>query len=155
FGKSWPGAKVVTLGGEVGEHADVLVATVQGLSNRLDQFPEDHFGLLVVDEAHHAPASSWQAVINHFRPGLLLGCTATPERPDGEPLLPLFGRRVLYEYTLGRAIVDAHLVPLRQRAIFTTASLDGVRRSGRDLSARALAPVVVSQARTRAIVEGY
>src|SRR5262249_39076494 len=87
---AWPRARVVALGDEGSEIADVLVATVQSLSNRLDRFGAGEFGLVVVDEAHHAPAGSWRKVIGHFRPELLLGCTATPERHDGEPLLPLF-----------------------------------------------------------------
>ena len=43
-----------------------------------------YYDFIVVDEAHHAPASSYAGVFNGFAPKVLLGLTATPERMDGE-----------------------------------------------------------------------
>jgi ribosomal protein S18 acetylase RimI-like enzyme len=42
--------------------------------------------MVIVDEAHHLPAASFQAVLRNLRPSILLGLTATPERLDGQPL---------------------------------------------------------------------
>jgi superfamily II DNA or RNA helicase len=64
----------------------VQVASVGTLSRRLHLLPRDFFQLLVVDEAHHTTAKSWDACIQHFRQAHLLGVTATPIRGDGRGL---------------------------------------------------------------------
>lgn len=61
----------------------VQVASVQTLVRRLDKVPRPT--LLVIDEAHHASATSWAKVIEHYKPALL-GVTATPCRLDGKGL---------------------------------------------------------------------
>ena len=59
---------------------DHLVCTVQSWNSRgYDQFPATHFDYIVLDEAHHASAASYQKLIGHIRPYSLLGLTATPE----------------------------------------------------------------------------
>jgi superfamily II DNA or RNA helicase len=64
----------------------VQVASVGTLSRRLHLLPRDFFQLLVVDEAHHTTAKSWDACIQHFHAAKLLGVTATPIRGDGRGL---------------------------------------------------------------------
>jgi superfamily II DNA or RNA helicase len=105
FGEVWPEARVATLPGDGWPEAQVLVATVQSLHRRRKELPPDRFGLVVLDEAHHA-ARSWEEVARHFQPRFLLGCTATPERLDGKPLAGLFGGEPLYVYPLRQAIDD-------------------------------------------------
>ncbi len=64
-----------------------LFASVQSWHSRdLDQLPPDHFDYVVLDEAHHAAANSYQAILRHLRPRVLLGLTATPERADGRDI---------------------------------------------------------------------
>jgi superfamily II DNA or RNA helicase len=157
FAQAWPEAAVARLSEEGWERATVVVATVQALANRLKQIDRRRFDLVVIDEAHHAVAATWQRVIGHFRPRLLLGCTATPERLDGQDLLPLFGDNLLYEYGLEEAIGDGYLVPVWQQAIKTSTSLAGVTvsKSKGDFVARSLAKHVGSEARAREVVEGY
>jgi superfamily II DNA or RNA helicase len=104
FQQVWPGAPAATLPEDGWQQAQVLVATVQGLRTRLEQIPTDRFRLVVVDEAHHAPAASWDQAIQHFRPRLLLGCTATPTRLDGKDLGDVFGHPPLFQYGLAQAI---------------------------------------------------
>ena len=54
-------------------------------TGRMKRF-ESGFDLLVIDEAHHAPAESYRRIIEHFRainPEMrVLGVTATPDRAD-------------------------------------------------------------------------
>jgi DNA repair protein RadD len=62
----------------------VQVAGVQTVVRRVSSIqPPD---LIIVDEAHHATAGSWQKVIEAFPGALILGVTATPERLDGKGL---------------------------------------------------------------------
>lgn len=64
-----------------------LFASVQSWHARgLDRLATDHFDYVVLDEAHHAAADSYQAILEHLRPRVLLGLTATPERADGQDI---------------------------------------------------------------------
>jgi superfamily II DNA or RNA helicase len=155
FGACWPTAAVGVVQADrnewLGRHA--VVGMVQSLRTRLHQFPPDYFGLVVVDEAHHAPADSYRMVTDHFRPHFLLGCTATPDRLDGQGLDDLFGEKPLYVYELQQAIKDGRLVRIRQYAIKTQISLDGVANRGGDFAPEALGKAVLQAGRTRAAVE--
>ena len=63
----------------------VQVASVQTLIRRLDSgtFTPD---LIIIDEAHHAVAGSWDKIIGHFSDAKIIGVTATPSRLDGRGL---------------------------------------------------------------------
>ena len=77
---------VITAGKELDLSKTVQVASVFTLVRRLHLIPADFFGLIVVDEAHHAVAGSWKKTIDHFKKAKVLGVTATPERLDGKGL---------------------------------------------------------------------
>lgn len=64
--------------------APVQIASVQTLIKRLDKIkPPD---LIIIDEAHHALASTWKRILDHFPNAHILGVTATPCRGDGTGL---------------------------------------------------------------------
>ena len=67
----------------------VTFATVQSVSSRLDQLPQ--FDLVLVDEAHHIGAQTFQDVIGKLKPSMLGGVTATPWRGDGYDIDQLLG----------------------------------------------------------------
>lgn len=73
---------------KIGEQ--ITIATIQTL-NRLSEedliLLTETFGLVIVDEMHHSPSSSFD-LIQKFRGKYRVGLTATPERTDG--LTPLF-----------------------------------------------------------------
>ncbi len=135
---------------------DVVVASVPSLHRRrLDQIPRDRFGLVINDEAHHASADTFAAVLEHFEPDFLLGCTATPERADGKDLSRFFGNEPIYAYPLRQAIKDGVLCRLTQYAIETSASLDEVATRKGDFAKRELGKVVNTNERNRIITEAY
>ncbi|MGW3936000.1 DUF3427 domain-containing protein [Streptomyces phaeochromogenes] len=71
-------------GGEDPRDWNHVFASVQSLNvRRLEQLSPDHFDIIVIDEFHHATATTYRRVIDHFTPRELLGLTATPERMDG------------------------------------------------------------------------
>ncbi|MFF5004803.1 DUF3427 domain-containing protein [Streptomyces phaeochromogenes] len=71
-------------GGEDPRDWNHVFASVQSLNvRRLEQLRPDHFDIIVIDEFHHATATTYRRVIDHFTPKELLGLTATPERMDG------------------------------------------------------------------------
>lgn len=91
--------------------ADIVLASVQTLAERLDQVPPDRFDYVVVDEFHHAAAGTYRRVIDHVRPKFLLGLTATPERTDNADLLVLCEDNLVFECGLADGIADDLLVP--------------------------------------------
>lgn len=126
-------------------HEPVVVGSVQSLQGaRLERFGPDEFGLIITDEAHHAPASSYRALYEHFEGARRLGVTATPDRLDGAGLGKWFGA-IAYAYEIRDAIEDGWLVPLRAR-IVTVDSIDlsSVRRTAGDLNEQDLDAVLTS-----------
>lgn len=91
--------------------ADVVFASVQTLARHLDEFARNEFDYIVVDEFHHAEASSYRRVIDYFEPAFLLGLTATPDRMDGADLRPLCGDNLVFECDLVEGIRRNELVP--------------------------------------------
>lgn len=88
----------------------VVVGSVQTLMhvNRLNTFPENYFGTIIVDEAHHSISDSYQTVLKHFPEANVLGVTATPDRGDMRSLGQYFDS-LAYEYTLPQAIKQGYL----------------------------------------------
>ncbi len=63
--------------------AYVVVASVQSLCRRLDNWPAEHFGLVIADEADKSLAATWQRCLKHFDgTAKVVGFTATPNRGD-------------------------------------------------------------------------
>ena len=90
-----------------------VFATIQTLSQEatLASFTDEDFDYIIIDEAHRAGASSYQRVIDRFRPDFLLGMTATPERTDGFNVFELFDYNVPYEIRLSKALEAEMLCP--------------------------------------------
>ena len=114
----------------------VVVGSVQSLQrpSRLEQFPEDYFGTIIVDEAHHVLSDGYQRVMEHFPDARVLGVTATPDRGDMRNLGQFF-ESLAYEYTLPRAIKDGYLSPIKAETIPLTLDLSGVGMQSGDFKA--------------------
>lgn len=87
---------------------DFLFANLQSINLHCDEFNPEEFCYIVVDEAHHSPATTYRQAIQHFKPQFLLGMTATPDRTDNAGLKSIFGKTV-FEYRLESAIKDGQL----------------------------------------------
>ena len=100
-------------GGEEPASFDHLFATIQSFRCRavLESQGVQHWEYVVLDEAHHVPAESYPEIVASLRPRILLGLTATPERMDGESILPWFDHRIADEMRLWHAIERQYLVP--------------------------------------------
>lgn len=99
------------------DHLFVSVATLNSNIELFRQQGIDYYDYIVIDEAHHAAASSYRVIVDEFRPKLLLGLTATPERMDGQSLLPDFGGRVSAEIRLPQALDEGLLTPFQYLCI--------------------------------------
>lgn len=100
--------------------ADVLCASVQTLarSQHIERFSPQHFDYVVIDEFHHAAASTYRRLLSHFAPAFLLGLTATPERSDQSDILSLCDDNLVFTRDLFAGIEAKLLSPFHYYGIF-------------------------------------
>jgi len=93
--------------------AKYLFTTIQTISKQetLNTFDPELFDYILIDEVHKAGASSYQRVIDYFKPKFLLGMTATPERTDDFNIYELFNYNIAYEIRLQEALEEDMLCP--------------------------------------------
>jgi len=117
------------VGGRRPEAYDHLFVSIQSYnSQRLaEQFPADHFAYVVVDEFHHAAAPSYQRLLDHVRPQVLLGLTATPERSDDLDVLGYFGGHLSAQIRLPDAINRKLLCPFQYFGVSDEVDLRGLQ----------------------------
>ncbi|MCK9398845.1 MAG: DUF3427 domain-containing protein [Bacteroidales bacterium] len=117
FGELW-------VDGSEPEKFDCVFASVQTLNNRIDSLTlsDSFYDFIIVDEVHHIAASSYRPIINRFKPKILLGLTATPERMDGEDILKDFSDTIAAEIRLPEALNRKLLCPFQYFGI--TDSID-------------------------------
>lgn len=114
----------------------IVVGSVQTLmrEKRLNQFPENYFKTIIVDEAHHCISQSYQNVLQHFADAKVLGVTATPDRGDMRNLGEYF-ENLAYEYTLPQAIRSGYLCRIEAMTIPLRIDLSGVSLQAGDFKA--------------------
>lgn len=116
------------VGGAEIAHGDHLFCSVQSWQSRgLVRLDPAHFEYVVIDEAHHGSADSYQRILGHMRPQTLLGLTATPERMDGSDIRPDFGGGYSHELRLPDAVEARLLAPFHY---FGIEDADGIDLSG-------------------------
>lgn len=76
-----------------------------------EQVGKDFYNYIIIDEAHHGPAESYRPIFDHFKPRILLGLTATPERMDGKSVAADFGNRFAADIRLPEALEEKLLCP--------------------------------------------
>ena len=89
----------------------------------------DHYDYIIVDEFHHAAAPTYQKLLAYYKPCILLGLTATPERMDGKSVLPYFNNRIAAEIRLPEAIDRKLLCPFQYFGVTDVADLSRLRWS--------------------------
>ena len=109
FGEIWKGSQTPTRW----QHLFASVATIHSRQEDVRRrWPDGtYFKVVILDEAHHAAADSYRMVVEYFKPTILLGLTATPERMDGQPIVNDFDGHFAAEVRLGEAIARQRLVP--------------------------------------------
>ena len=136
---------------------DVLFASVQALSRKdgLARFSRDAFAYIVVDEFHHAAASTYRRLIEWFDPAFLLGLTATPERTDGGDLLGLCGENLVFRCDLAEGIRRGLLSPFAYFGVPDEVEYANIPWRNRRFDHDALEAAVATEARARNALEQY
>jgi superfamily II DNA or RNA helicase len=121
FGELW-------VDGLVPSSYEHVFASVQTINNRLGEIglTPEYFDYIVIDECHHLTANTYRALINYFKPKVLLGLTATPERMDGGDIQEDFHYRIAAEIRLPEALNRKLLCPFQYFGITDSIDLTSI-----------------------------
>lgn len=117
----------------LGSWFNVVVGSVQTLQRtaRLERFPHDYFGTIIIDEAHHAITDGYRRILDYFSGAKVLGVTATPDRGDMRNLGEVFDS-LAFEYKLTDAIKEGYLCKIMAQTIPLQLDITSVTMSGGD-----------------------
>lgn len=159
----WPEADIGIVKADLQEYDhQIVVGSVQSCmyKKRIKRLKEQGFQILIIDEAHHAVAASYQKIIKKLgfirKTGkqLLLGFTATPERADNLGLGDTF-QKIVFMRSIATMIAQGYLCPVSAHRCLTGVSLDGIRTLRGDFQVGDLATAVNIQGRNEFIVDKY
>lgn len=169
----WPNVPAGIVKGPANNvRAPVVVASVQTLSRdrRLSQvaWPHRTFGLVIVDEAHHAPANTYRKILDAVGCGrdapagwpedlerpLLFGVTATPDRADRVGLHTVFDE-IAFTYDLLWGIESGYLCDLRGIRVVLDFDLDKIKTTAGDYNESQLGAELTKANAPRFAVDAY
>ena len=115
---------------------DHLFISIQSFNSKdfASKTSENFYQFVIVDEFHHSAAPSYKKLLEYYKPEILLGLTATPERMDGKSVLEYFDNRIAAEIRLPEAINRKLLCPFQYFGVTDTVDLDTLKwaRGGYD-----------------------
>ncbi|PKM78484.1 MAG: NgoFVII family restriction endonuclease [Firmicutes bacterium HGW-Firmicutes-15] len=119
------------VGGSYADSLDHLFVSIQSLNSKelTTIAAPDYYDFIIIDEFHHAAAPSYEDLLEYYQPRVLLGLTATPERPDGKDVFQYFNGRIAAELRLNEAIERKLLSSFHYFCVTDTVSLQNVRWS--------------------------
>lgn len=138
--------------------ADYIFAMVETLhkEDNLRKYAPEEFDCIVLDEAHHSPANTYQKVMEYFKPKLFLGMTATPDkRDDGEAsknVYELFHYQIAYEIRLQQAMEEDLLCPFHYFGISDISVVTDEQMKTRNISEENFGKLT-SDERVRHVIE--
>lgn len=136
------------------DDAFVVCGSIQSVALNLEHFQADDFGYLIIDEAHHAAADTYQKVLAYFTPAFTLGLTATPERADDVDILDIF-KHTAHKLDIQTAVEIGELVPVRCIRIHTNIDLTKVRFNSVQYNIRDLESKIYVPERNQLIVDTW
>lgn len=117
-------------------YAPLVVATTQSIARRLDKYPPDAFGLVIVDEAHrNTLGAQAQAVLTYFATAQVIGLTATPYRSDKKELGSFYQQVAPVDVGLVRLIKEGWLSRIAIKSVASGIKLEGIRTKAGDFRA--------------------
>ncbi len=113
------------------ESIDNLFISIQTFNSQafVEKTTPEFYDYIIVDEFHHAAAPTYQKLLSYYKPQILLGLTATPERMDGKSILPYFNNRIAAEIRLPEAIDRKLLCPFQYFGVTDNVDLDKIKWS--------------------------
>jgi len=137
---------------------DVVVASVATLGRnntpRILEYSKDYFKSIVIDEAHHAAATTYRRIVDYFDSPFLLGVTATPQRSDNTRLTDVF-EEIVYYKSIQDLIEDGYLCPLIGYRVKTNTDITEVEIQNGDYNQSQLEDHINTDERNAYIVAAY
>jgi superfamily II DNA or RNA helicase len=95
--------------------ANIVILNVHKLQERLERslinrVDSNFFDLIIIDEAHHSTAPTWERAVEHFSNAKVVKVTGTPKRSDGE----LITGEYVYNYALSKAMANGYVKTLER-----------------------------------------
>lgn len=137
---------------------DYVFAMVQTLNRdeHLMKYRPDEFDCIILDEAHHSAANTYQKVMNYFTPKLWLGMTATPDKRDddieGRNIYEIFNYQIAYEIRLQQAMEENFLCPFHYFGIIDVSLIDEKQMKAKKITEREF-NLLTGDERVRHIIE--
>ena len=137
---------------------DYIFATVQTLNkdSHLMKYKPDDFDCIILDEAHHSSADTYQKVMSYFKPKLWLGMTATPDKRDdnipGKNIYEIFHYQIAYEIRLQQAMEENMLCPFHYFGISDVSLLSDKQINAKKMTERDF-NILTGDERVKHIVE--
>lgn len=132
----------------------VVCGSIQSVALNLEMFKDDDFDYIIIDEAHHASADTYQKVLAYFKPKFILGLTATPERADDTNILEIF-KNTAHKLDIQTAVEIGALVPVRCIRIHTNIDMTKVRFNSVQYNIRDLDVKICVTERNKLIVDTW
>ena len=138
-------------------NSEILFASIQTLSRtqHLEKFTPTEFDYIVVDEFHHAAASTYRKVIDYFQPKFMLGLTATPERTDGGDLLTLCDENLVYRCDVPRGIEEGLLSAYQYYGVPDSIDYENIPWRSRKFDEQALSQAAETHERAANVYEQW
>ncbi|MCC5951135.1 MAG: DEAD/DEAH box helicase family protein, partial [Acidimicrobiia bacterium] len=149
------GSLTMFTGSERHPNGEVVFASIQSLHRNLRSFGPEHFDYIVVDEFHHAVATTYRRVLAHFRPRFVLGLTATPNRADAADLLALCSDNLVYDCGLVEGVERGLLCPFTYRAIADVADYEHIPWRGGRFDPDELTQQLATVARAQQVLDEW
>ena len=132
----------------------VICGSIQSVALNLELFKDSDFDYIIIDEAHHASADTYQKVLAYFKPKFTLGLTATPERADDTNILEIF-KNTAHKLDIQTAVEIGALVPVRCIRIHTNIDMTKVRFNSVQYNIRDLDDKIFVPERNKLIVDTW
>ncbi len=158
----WPQARIGLVKAENNDwqDKDVVVASIQTLSKdkRLQQFSSEFFATIIVDECHHAVASSYIKALDHLAPRgskiLVVGWTATANRGDKSSLRKVFDKMVFYR-SVDQMVQAGWLVPPISQYVNINADFGKLKTTAGDFNKQEMADELNTEENNKDIVRAW
>lgn len=142
-------------GNEFRKQRRVTLATVQLVAEQLAAIEPDRFDYVVIDEFHHAAASSYRRILERLKPDFLLGLTATPYRGDRQNVLQLCNHVIVVGYELRFGIECGVLSPYHYYGCFDDIDYSRIQHNGVSYDIHDLERALVIAKRDKAIIRQW
>ncbi|CAO3626125.1 unnamed protein product [Cunninghamella blakesleeana] len=143
---------------------DVIVASVQTLgragSQRINKLDPSLFKAVIIDEAHHAAASTYTRILDYFGSNdpnsniFIWGCSATVRRHDGLSLSNVFNN-IAYHLDFLEMVERGWLCPLKITTVETKLDISNVGIQNQDFKLSELSEAVNKLERNEIIVKSW